>query len=68
MNPDELRDLAQRDQFWASLAKLEPDIRRLADGEWDGNERDHELLRLLAKIVLAEMLYQRGDVIEPGEG
>ena len=55
MDPDDAREIAERDQLWASLRALRPEIGRLAVGEFDGSEREQQVVLLLARIVAAEM-------------
>lgn len=55
MDHERLRDSAERDQLWASLRVLQPDIDRIADGQLDGSERERRLVQLLARIVSAEL-------------
>ena len=55
MEPDELQAVAARDQLWASLRVLRPDIDRLAAGAWDGSEREKQIVQLLSRIVAAEL-------------
>jgi hypothetical protein len=58
MNPDDLQTVAARDQLWASLRALRPDIDRLAAGEFGGSQREWDLIRLLARIVAAELAFR----------
>jgi hypothetical protein len=58
MDPDDLQTVAARDQLWASLRALRPDIDRLAAGEFGGSEREWDLIRLLARIVAAELAFR----------
>jgi hypothetical protein len=55
MDPDNIQEISERDQLWASLRGLKAEIQRLADGEFDGSERQQQLTVLLARIVAAEM-------------
>ena len=55
MDPDNLREISERDQLWASLRDLRGEIQRIASGEFDGSDRQQQLLVLLARIVAAEM-------------
>lgn len=61
MEPDRLQEISERDQLWASLRGLRSEIERLATGEWDGGDRQQQLLVLLARIVLAEMNFRATD-------
>jgi hypothetical protein len=58
MSPDDFQTVAARDQLWASLRALRPDIERLAAGEFGASEREWELVRLLARIVAAELAFR----------
>jgi hypothetical protein len=60
MNPDEAQETAERDQLWASLRALQPQIERLAAGEFDGSEVQKQLVVVLARIVAAEITYRAG--------
>ena len=58
MDPDHLQAISERDQLWSSLRALRPEIERLADGAFDGSEREQQLIRLLARIVAAELQFR----------
>ena len=58
MNQDQLKDVGERDQLWASLRELADEIDRLAAGEVDSSERQKQLSVLLARIVAAELRYR----------
>jgi hypothetical protein len=55
MEPGEAREVSERDQLWASLRALRPEIARLAACDFDGSERQAQVVVLLARIVAAEM-------------
>jgi len=57
-------EAAERDQLWESLRVLLPDIQRLADGGFDGSERDRQFVQLLARIVAAELSFRAPE--DPG--
>ena len=61
MEPDRLQAISERDQLWASLRDLRPEIERLAAGEFDGSELHQQLVALLGRIVIAEMDYRMQD-------
>jgi hypothetical protein len=61
MDPDEAQEIAERDQLWASLRSLRPEIDRLAAGDWDASERQRQVVTLLARIVAAEMDHRARD-------
>jgi hypothetical protein len=52
------REIAERDQLWASLRALMSEIDRLAAGQWDGTEREQQLAWLLARVVAAELRFR----------
>ncbi len=56
-----LRDVAERDQLWASLRRLLPEIDRLAAGEWADTERERQLVRVIAGVVAAELRFRASD-------
>jgi hypothetical protein len=58
MDPNEAKETSERDQLWASLRPLQPEIERLAADEFDGSERQQQLVLVLAQIVVAEMKYR----------
>jgi len=55
MDPDKAQTIAARDQLWASLRLLLPEINQLAEGLTDGSEREHQVIQLLARVVSAEL-------------
>ena len=61
MDPDNIQEISERDQLWASLRGLKDEIQRLADGERDDSERQQQLIVLLARIVAAEMSFRAKD-------
>lgn len=58
MEPLQAQETAERDQLWASLRALKPEIERLAAGDFDGSDRQRQLVVVLAQIVAAEMTYR----------
>jgi transposase len=58
MDPIRARETSERDQLWASLRALGPQIERLAAGEFDGSELQRQLVTVLARIVAAEMSFR----------
>ena len=58
MDEDRIRESAERDQLWASLRALKPEFEKLAAGEFDGSERQRQLVIVLARIVAAEMTFR----------
>lgn len=58
MDPISAQETAERDQLWASLRALRPEIDRLAAGEFDGSDRQKQLVLVLARIVAAEMSFR----------
>lgn len=61
MDPEQVQATAARDQLWASLRQLKPQIDRLAQGEFDGSERERQIAQLLARIVSAELRFRADD-------
>lgn len=61
MEPDEAQETSERDQLWASLRALRPEIEDLAAGEFRGSERQQRLVTIVARIVLAEMDFRARD-------
>jgi hypothetical protein len=58
MDPIRAQETSERDQLWASLRALRPEIGRLAAGEFDGSDRQKQLVLVLARIVAAEMTFR----------
>ncbi len=61
MEPSQAQESSERDQLWASLRALRPEIDRLAAEEFDSSERQRQLVVVLARIVAAEMDYRERD-------
>lgn len=61
MEPREAQEISERDQLWASLRVLRPEIDKLAAGDFDGSPRQQKILGLLARIVAAEMDFRARD-------
>jgi hypothetical protein len=59
-----LQAAAERDQLWASLRPLLPEISRLAAGEYGGTERERQMVHLIARIVEAEMKFRASEAQE----
>ena len=57
-DPDYLQTVAARDQLWASLRQLLPEIQKLAEGQFDASERERQLFQLLARVVSAELRFR----------
>jgi hypothetical protein len=58
MDPEHLQAISQRDQLWASLRALQPDIDRLAQGEIDGSDRERQIQQIFAKVIQAELQFR----------
>ena len=67
MGPGDARDVSERDQLWASLRALRPEIDRLASGADDLTDRDRVLAVLLARIVAAELDFRASDTAAADE-
>lgn len=61
MDPDQMQTIAARDQLWASLRVLRPEIDKLASGPFEGTEREWEIIRILARIVSAELDFRANE-------
>lgn len=61
MDPEQAQESSERDQLWASLRALRPEIDRLAAGQFDASDRQGQIISVLARIVLAEMNYRAND-------
>jgi hypothetical protein len=66
MDPQRAQEIAERDQLWASLRALRPEIDRLAAGEWESSERQRQIVLLVARIVAAEMDFRTRDADAAG--
>ncbi len=62
VDAEQLQAIAARDQLWASLRPLLPEIDRLADGHFEGSERQQQMIQLLARIVSNELRFRAGDL------
>ena len=67
MDADDMQTVAERDQLWASLRALQPEIEQLAVGAWAGTERQQQIVQLLARIVVAELTFRAKPRGDPGE-
>jgi hypothetical protein len=65
MESDRLQAIAERDQLWASLRLLLPEIQKLAQGVFDGSERQQQLTQLLARVVAAELGFRADEAKSP---
>jgi hypothetical protein len=54
-DPEEMQSIAYRDQAWAGLRRLLPEIEHLANGGFTGTEREKQLIQVLAGVVAAEL-------------
>jgi hypothetical protein len=61
MEPNHAQEISERDQLWASLRALRPEIGELAAGKLNGTERQLHVIVLLARIVSAEMDFRARD-------
>ena len=58
MDRDEAQETAERDQLWASLRALRPQIDRLAAGDFDGSPLQQQLVVLISRIVATELTFR----------
>jgi hypothetical protein len=58
MGPEQLQEIAARDQFWSSLRVLLPEIEQLATGTIEDSPRRQQLIQLLARVVAAELKFR----------
>ncbi|HEY7329550.1 MAG TPA: hypothetical protein VH592_18065 [Gemmataceae bacterium] len=58
MDPEQAQESSERDQLWASLRALRPEIVCLAAGQFDSSDRQRQIIAVLARIVVAEMEYR----------
>jgi hypothetical protein len=61
MDPEQAQDSSDRDQLWASLRALRPEIDRLATGQFDSSDRQKQIVSVLARIIAAEMDFRAKD-------
>jgi hypothetical protein len=62
LDAEQVQIIAARDQLWASLRPLLPEIDRLSEGQFDGSERQRQMIPLLARIVANELRFRAGDL------
>ena len=53
-----MQEIAARDQFWASLRPLLPEIEKIGRGEFDGSDRERQLIQVLARVTVAELQFR----------
>ena len=58
MDADRARAISERDQLWASLRALLPEIERIARGHFEGTERERQVVSILARITAAELAFR----------
>jgi hypothetical protein len=58
MDADRARAISERDQLWASLRVLLPEIERIAQGHFEGTERERQVVSILARITVAELTFR----------
>ena len=63
MDSNQAQEMSERDQLWASLRPLRPEIEQLAAGQLEASERQARLLLIVSRIVLAEMDYRARDAL-----
>jgi hypothetical protein len=62
MDSEQLREIAERDQLWASLRVLQPEINDLARGVFESSQRQQQIVRILAQVVAAELDFRSRQV------
>jgi hypothetical protein len=65
MDPEKAQTIAARDQLWASLRLLLPEIDQLAQGQIEGSERERQIIQLIARVVSAELGYRADETGPP---
>ncbi len=63
MDPEQAQESSDRDQLWASLRVLRPEIDRLAAGQFDDSPRQKQIVSVLARIIAAEMDFRARDAV-----
>ncbi len=58
MDAERLQEISERDQLWASLRALLPEIARLATDDFGDSPRERQLIAVLARIVLSELKFR----------
>lgn len=59
MDSEKAQEISERDQLWASLRVLKPEIERIAAGEADVFQQNGEFVKLLARIILTELDFRQ---------
>ena len=58
MDAEDLQEIAARDQLWASLRALMPEIKQLGEGRFGNTERELQLVQVLSRIVYSELQFR----------
>jgi hypothetical protein len=58
MDPKQ-QEISERDQLWASMRSLLPMIEQLVDGQYDGSDRQKQVITLLARIIVSELDFRK---------
>jgi hypothetical protein len=58
MGPEKAQEVSERDQLWACLRALRPEIDALAAGQFNGTDRQTAVATILARVVAAELDYR----------
>ncbi len=58
MDPEQAQEISERDQLWASLRALRPEIDCLVAGRFAPSDRQKQIISVLARIVPAEIDYR----------
>ena len=58
MDAERMQAIAARDQLWASLHALLPEIDQVATGPLTGTQREQQIVQVLARVVAAELRFR----------
>ena len=58
MDAERLQEISERDQLWASLRALLPEIELLAADAFSDSPRERQLIGVLARIVVSELKFR----------
>jgi hypothetical protein len=58
MDPKQ-QEISERDQLWASLRSLREEIEHLAKGDFEGTDRERQVIAILARIMVTEIDFRQ---------